>query len=224
MDCLRYTDATLLALHYDLAREIHRRTQAATSGCDAATIIRGQEMVKRAIVVAAAGGHSLLLVGPPASGKTLLRGLALALTVNVSAEAWPCPCGHHGDPRVACRCEAEVVAAHVARLPRLDIVIEVMTVPYRELAGQRPGTGLAEMWAQVRAAEGYAEGAAGARSDALDQDGNVLLKAAYSELGYTPLDVEVVKRVARTIANLDRSENVKSHHVCEAINYRLRRF
>ncbi len=33
--------------------------------------VRGQEMAKRALIIAAAGSHNLLMLGPPGSGRTV---------------------------------------------------------------------------------------------------------------------------------------------------------
>ena len=209
---LTLTDANLASLHRQAANEIARRAKVAVNGHDAANIIYGNEMAKRALVVAAAGDHSILFVGPPNCGKTMLRAVALELGLGTTFEVQPCPCGYRNDPRRACSCRCNQIERHLRKLPVADISIEVVNPAEREM--RSPGTTLAEMRRQIEAKSDY-------ESLDLGEDGRNLLRAAMAELA---LDADVRNRilaVARTIANLDRSERIESRHVCEAINYRM---
>jgi len=216
MNLLTLSDHKLAAFHRQVTIEIERRTKAAINGHDAAAIIRGQEMAKRAVVVAAAGGHSIHLVGPPNTSKTMLRAVALELGLAETFESRPCPCGYATDPRRDCKCTARQIERQRARFPTADITIEVPPVPERELSSKLQGTTLAEMRQQIGDMAQH-------KSVELDEPGRTLLKAAVSDLGLDAATRETVLRVARTIANLDGRENIEPSHVCEAINYRMLR-
>ena len=99
MNLLTLNDNKLAFFHRQAAAEIARRAKAATNGHDAASIIHGNEMAKRALLVAAAGNHSILFVGPPNCGKTMLRAVALEIGLGNTFETRPCPCGYYGSPR-----------------------------------------------------------------------------------------------------------------------------
>ena len=143
MNILTLTDSKLAALHRQTANEIARRAKAATNGYDAATIVYGNEMAKRALVVAAAGNHSILFVGPPNCGKTMLRAVALELGLGMTFEAQPWPCGNRNDPRRACQCRYRQIERHLRKLPGADISVEMVNPNEREM--RSPGTTLAQM-------------------------------------------------------------------------------
>ncbi len=212
MNLVTLADNKLAALHRQAAAEIARRAKAAANGHDAATIICGNEMAKRGLVVAAAGNHSILFIGPPNCGKTMLRAVALELGLGSTFEARPCPCGYHGSPVRSCDCSSAKIERCRAAWPAADINIEVVQPPHRELNG-RPGTTLADMKAQIARMSGHTD-------LALDEHSVNLLKCACVELGIDPDARNRIISIARTIANLDNSERIGPSHTCEAINYR----
>lgn len=211
MNLLNLTDQSLAALGQQVTNESRRRTKAAVAGNDAGTVIWGNEMAKRAVTIAAVGKHSILFVGPSASGKTMLRAACLELGIEESYESRQCPCGSHGDPRAECRCTVRQVEKFAAKYPATDITIQTCRPLERER--NQVGTSLADMRAHVSQASRFTD-------EGLDEHGTNLMKASINELGFDLVTVARILHVARTIANLDRSEQVKPIHLCEAINYR----
>jgi magnesium chelatase family protein len=158
----------------------------------------------------------------------------------------PCPCGYRGDPKRQCNCTPTQIDRYMARmsgplLDRIDIHLEVPPVPFRELSDDTRGTGSETMREQVVAAREIQQQRF--QDDAnklngkmtppqirkqckLDSDAESLLKAAMEETGLSARAHDKILRIARTIADLDISDNIKSSHLTEAINYRTldRRF
>ena len=214
MQVLRLTDESLAKVFTLVRTEVRRR--AKNSMKDDLALIRGQEMGKRALIVAVAGNHSILFIGPPNCGKSMLRAAAVKLGDIVTFEARPCPCGYYGSARHECRCKPAAIEKTIAAWPRVDICIEVPEVPERELRNQMLGTGMAEVLQYTKNATHFTD-------LSIDGDCANLLRAAAAELGLDADQRERIIQVARTIANLSCSEPILPYHLNEAINYRMQR-
>jgi magnesium chelatase family protein len=144
-----------------------------------------------------------------------------------------------GDARRACKCNPPQIERYIGKisgplLDRVDLHIEVPSVPFQELAANADGTSSAGMREQVRLAReaqrrrfGDGQRLNGRMTSrqlrkhcALDEEGRGLLKSAMEELGLSARAHDRILRVARTVADLEGCEPIRPGHLSEAIGYR----
>jgi magnesium chelatase family protein len=144
----------------------------------------------------------------------------------------PTPSGYNSDnPKVR---EKYLAKLSGPLLDRIDIHVQVPAVPYRELTSRQSGTNSATMREQVARARAvqhkrFGDGTSNARMDSRQlkkfcdlSDGCLLLmKQAMDELGLSARAYDKVRRVARSIADMDGAETILEDHVAEAVQYRL---
>ncbi len=152
----------------------------------------------------------------------------------------PCPCGHLGDRKKACRCASTQIHHYRAKisgplLDRIDIHLEVPGLKTDELTAAPSGEPSELIRERVIKARGrqmkrfngekiYANAQMSHRHIRkfcqLDKTAHNLLANAVETLGLSARAYDKVLRLARTIADLDEKENILPQHLAEAIGYR----
>lgn len=152
----------------------------------------------------------------------------------------PCKCGWYGDPSGRCTCSQFSVDSYRSRisgplLDRIDIIIEVPAVHYEDLRRREEAEPSSAIKSRVNAARdiqnyrfGSGSGLCNSRMGPdelrkyckLDAESAELMRRAFEVFGMTARSYDRILKVARTIADLDGSENITTDHVAEAIQYR----
>ena len=152
----------------------------------------------------------------------------------------PCPCGNLGSSTKVCNCTPAQIAKYKARisgplLDRIDIKIEVDEVKYEELSDKTEGENSETVRRRVNEvrriqAERFAKDGINTNADMgekhiqkyckLSDDCEQILKRAYQTLGLSPRARSRIIKVARTVADMEKSADICAKHLLEAISYR----
>lgn len=152
----------------------------------------------------------------------------------------PCPCGFHNHPERDCVCAPGVVQKYLNKisgplLDRIDIHIEVTPVAFTELASEREtekSEAVRERVIKARQVQEQRYAGKGMHSNAqittqqlrkycrVDATGQALLQKAMERLGLSARAYDRILKVARTIADLAQSNDIRTEHLAEAIQYR----
>jgi magnesium chelatase family protein len=150
----------------------------------------------------------------------------------------PCPCGFLGDPARECTCTQADIDRYRRKLSgpmmdRIDMKISMKRVGFDELTGREAGLTTKEMRDRVEAALDFAAkaGRSSFNSEIADHDlgdfcrlgheETKFMNRAYDALALSPRAYNRTLKVARTIADLDSSRDIKTEHLAEALGYRL---
>ncbi|MCL2056133.1 MAG: YifB family Mg chelatase-like AAA ATPase [Oscillospiraceae bacterium] len=166
--------------------------------------------------------------------------LSYPARVMLVAAMNPCPCGFYGHPTKKCSCTPEGIRRYLGRvsgpmLDRIDIQVEVPPVNYEQLSSSQTEESSAVIRARVARArqlqtsryKGKGIPGNAAIPTALlgeicvmEEKASALLKLSFDRLSLSARAYDRILKVARTIADLEGSGELKSAHITEAIQYR----
>lgn len=154
----------------------------------------------------------------------------------------PCPCGYLNDPEKECLCSPVEIMRYQKKasgplLDRIDLHLEVPRIKFEELTQSALGETSAEISLRVQKARNlqlnrFKKESIFSNSEmnskqteifcALESSGKSLLRQAVEKMRLSPRSYFRVLKVSRTIADLDESNFIASHHLAEALQYRIK--
>ncbi len=185
-----------------------------------------------------------LLRQPLEDGEVTIARASITLTFPARfmlvAAMNPCPCGYSGDPVRPCSCGPHQVQRYRGRisgpiLDRIDLHIDVPSVKYEDLHSSTAGEPSSAVRARITKARGRQSARFASESIfcnahmkpkhikkycKLEAEGQKLLGEALQRLGLSARAYHRILKVARTIADLDEHDQIATHHLLEAIQYR----
>jgi magnesium chelatase family protein len=153
----------------------------------------------------------------------------------------PCLFGYYTDPSNECTCTQMQIQKYMAKifgplLDRIDLHIEVQAVKYKELANKNsgePSVKIRELVInarQIQMKRFKKIGGVFSNTDMqskdirehckINSDCEELMKMAINKLGLSARAYDMIQKVARTIADLGQSVDIRPKHISEAIQYR----
>ncbi|MCD6408439.1 YifB family Mg chelatase-like AAA ATPase [bacterium] len=152
----------------------------------------------------------------------------------------PCPCGWYGDESHSCNCTLSQIIKYRKKisgplLDRIDIHIEVSSLPGKFLLEEKEEESSEEIRKRVIKAweiqqerfkgmdinfNSHMRSAEIKKFCAMDKEGKKLLEEAMEKLNFSARSYDKIRKVARTIADLDNSDIIRAVHISEAIGYR----
>lgn len=184
-----------------------------------------------------------VLRGPLEDGKITISRVNAVLTYPCNfmlvASMNPCPCGYYGSDK-DCNCSSQTIKKYIGKisgplLDRIDIQVEVSSVKYENLNSKNAEESSEEIRKRVEETrkiqlERYKEIEIFSNSELtpkliekyckLDYKCKEILEKAFDKLGLSARAYGRILKVARTIADMEKSDNIKSMHLLEAIQYR----
>lgn len=157
--------------------------------------------------------------------------------IQLIAAMNPCPCGYYGDHKEPCRCSPDIISRYQSRvsgplLDRVDIQIAVQRIDYAQLRGDAE-KGESSAVVRNRVSDAYARqmqraGKVNSRLGPeeveeycqLDDAQHQWLARALDKFNLSARAIHRTLKVARTIADMQESDDIGSDHLREALSYR----